>query len=138
MSIYVIDPYYLTVSFLITLAWQVTGFFIAWTLQFDKITGMSSTFSCRDEPLVSQARQLMQCPDFTGGSNFFILALITLTVNGQYYARQIVASVLQMVWAARLGGFLLFRVLKTGSAYSVLLLHSLSFLPLHPLGNIST
>jgi hypothetical protein len=39
MAIYVIDPYYLTISFLITLAWQVTGFFIAWTLQFDKITG---------------------------------------------------------------------------------------------------
>lgn len=54
----------------------------------------------------------------TGGSNFFILALITLTVNGNYYARQIVASVLQMIWAARLGGFLLFRVLKTGSKSS--------------------
>ncbi|MGG6496391.1 UNVERIFIED_CONTAM: DUF1295 domain-containing protein, partial [Bacteroidetes bacterium 56_B9] len=52
-----------------------------------------------------------------GGSNFFILALITLTINGEYTARQIVASVLQMIWAARLGGFLLFRVLKTGSAY---------------------
>lgn len=34
----VIDPYNLTIAFLITLAWQVTGFFIAWTLQFDKIT----------------------------------------------------------------------------------------------------
>jgi steroid 5-alpha reductase family enzyme len=60
----------------------------------------------------------LQSVDFTGGSNFFILALITLTVNGQYYARQIVASVLQMVWSARLGGFLLFRVLKTGSTFT--------------------
>ncbi|CAD6565422.1 MAG: hypothetical protein TREMPRED_001271 [Tremellales sp. Tagirdzhanova-0007] len=87
----IIDPYNLTISLLITLAWQVTGFFIAWTLQFDKIT------------------------DFTGGSNFFILALITLLTGGTYYARNIVASVLMLLWAARLGGFLLFRVLKTGS-----------------------
>ncbi|WWD22159.1 hypothetical protein CI109_106648 [Kwoniella shandongensis] len=50
----IIDPYNLTISLLITLAWQLVGFAIAWTLQFDKIT------------------------DFTGGSNFFILALITL------------------------------------------------------------
>lgn len=88
---YIIDQYYLVITLLITIAWQCLGFFIAWTLQFDKIT------------------------DFTGGSNFFILALITLTTGGTYYARNIVASVLVMVWSARLAGFLLFRVLKTGS-----------------------
>jgi steroid 5-alpha reductase family enzyme len=91
MVVYVIDRYYLVISFLITLGWQVLGFFIAWTLQFDKIT------------------------DFTGGSNFFVLALVTLLLGNTFYARNVVASVLQMVWAARLGGFLLFRVLKTGS-----------------------
>ncbi|OCF37508.1 hypothetical protein I316_00633 [Kwoniella heveanensis BCC8398] len=87
----IIDQYNLTISLLITIAWQVMGFAIAWTFKFDKIT------------------------DFTGGSNFFILALITLTTGGTYYARNIVASVLMMIWAARLAGFLLFRVLKTGS-----------------------
>ncbi|EIW68746.1 hypothetical protein TREMEDRAFT_31874 [Tremella mesenterica DSM 1558] len=87
----IIDKYNLTISLLITIAWQLTGFAVAWTLQFDKIT------------------------DFTGGSNFFILALITLTTGGTYHARNIVASVLIMLWSARLAGFLLFRVLKTGS-----------------------
>ncbi|RSH90339.1 hypothetical protein EHS25_001673 [Saitozyma podzolica] len=87
----IIDPYNLTITLLITIAWQITGFAIAWTLQFDKIT------------------------DFTGGSNFFILALITLTTGSTYHDRSIVASVCIMVWAARLAGFLLFRVLKTGS-----------------------
>ncbi|ORX34414.1 hypothetical protein BD324DRAFT_635770 [Kockovaella imperatae] len=87
----IIDKYNLVISLLITIAWQLSGFAIAWTFKFDKIT------------------------DFTGGSNFFILALITLTTGGTYYARNIVASVLMMVWAARLAGFLLFRVLKTGS-----------------------
>lgn len=70
------------------------------------------------------------------GSNFFILALITLTAGNTYHARNIVASVFVMVWATRLAGnspkqsircyctsyfiyqstgFLLFRVLKRGS-----------------------
>ncbi|KAK4686016.1 hypothetical protein P7C73_g4119, partial [Tremellales sp. Uapishka_1] len=126
----IIDPYNLTITLLITIGYQCLGFAIAWTLQFDKIT------------------------DFTGGSNFFIIALITLCTGGsksyrfiylagdhladpvpsllcsvcpmlRYFAcpyltyrpppRNIVASVLVMIWAARLGGFLLFRVLKTGS-----------------------
>jgi len=33
MVVYAIDRYYLVVSFLITLGWQMLGFFIAWTLQ---------------------------------------------------------------------------------------------------------
>ncbi|TDL23754.1 DUF1295-domain-containing protein [Rickenella mellea] len=89
--VHVLDKYYLSITLLITVAYQLLGFFIAWTLQFDKIT------------------------DFTGGSNFFILALFTLLVGNTFHGRNIVASVLVMVWAARLAGFLLFRVLKTGS-----------------------
>lgn len=61
-------------------------------------------------------------------------ALLTLLIGNTFYARNIVASVLVMIWAARLAGetkelsfylshllfyvysgFLLFRVLKTGS-----------------------
>ena len=30
---FVIDRYYLVITFLITLGWQAGGFFIAWTLQ---------------------------------------------------------------------------------------------------------
>lgn len=89
--IHVLDRYYLAITALITVAWQLTGFFVAWTLQFDKIT------------------------DFTGGSNFFLLALLTLLLGNTYHARNIVASVLVMTWAARMAGFLLFRVLKIGS-----------------------
>lgn len=76
----IIDQYNLVITLLITIAWQLTGFFIAWTLQvgihhiaveegtngqFDKIT------------------------DFTGGSNFFILALITLCTGGSESIPQI-------------------------------------------------
>lgn len=33
MTAFVIDRYYLVITLLITLAWQIGGFFIAWTLQ---------------------------------------------------------------------------------------------------------
>lgn len=35
--------------------------------------------------------------DFAGGSNFFILALVTLNLGGTYYARNILVSVMVMV-----------------------------------------
>ncbi|CAA7269282.1 unnamed protein product [Cyclocybe aegerita] len=86
-----LDRFYLAFTLLVTVGYQLLGFTIAWTLQFDKIT------------------------DFTGGSNFFLLALLTLLCGNTFHARNVVASVLVMVWAVRIAGFLLFRVLKTGS-----------------------
>ena len=35
--------------------------------------------------------------DFAGGSNFLILALVTLNLGGTYYARNILVSVMVMV-----------------------------------------
>ncbi|KAH7912700.1 DUF1295-domain-containing protein [Hygrophoropsis aurantiaca] len=90
-SVHVLDSHYLAITLLVTIAYQLLGFAIAWIFQFDKIT------------------------DFTGGSNFFILALLTLLLGQHFCARNVIASTLVMVWAARLAGFLLFRVLKTGS-----------------------
>ncbi|RPD55989.1 DUF1295-domain-containing protein [Lentinus tigrinus ALCF2SS1-6] len=87
----VLDKYYLAITLLVTVGYQLTGFAIAWTFQFDKIT------------------------DFTGGSNFFILALLTLLLGQEFNIRNVLASVFVMVWAARLAGFLLYRVLKMGS-----------------------
>ncbi|KAF7289513.1 S5A-REDUCTASE domain-containing protein [Mycena chlorophos] len=89
----VLDNYYLALTLLVTVVYQLSGFAIAWTLQFDKIT------------------------DLTGGSNFFILgkfSLLTLLVGGTFQTRNVVASALVMVWAVRIAGFLFFRVLKTG------------------------
>ena len=53
-------------------------------------------------------------PDFAGGTNFVVLAIITLAFSGHHNARQIVASLFIMLWGARLSGFLLFRIIKTG------------------------
>ena len=43
-----------------------------------------------------------------------VLAIITLAFSGHHNARQIVDSIFIMIWGARLSGFLLFRILKTG------------------------
>lgn len=88
--IYVLDHNYLAMTFLISLVIQASAFLISYTLQFDKIT------------------------DFSGGSNFLILALVTLIYGQTFESRNLVASLAVMVWSIRLAGFLLFRVLKRG------------------------
>ncbi|KAF2723287.1 DUF1295-domain-containing protein [Polychaeton citri CBS 116435] len=87
---YYLDNYYLAVTLLITIGYQLVGFSIAFTFKFDKLT------------------------DFMGGSNFVLLAIVTLAMSGTTSARQIVTSIFLMIWATRLSGFLLFRILKTG------------------------
>ncbi|OAL55810.1 DUF1295-domain-containing protein [Pyrenochaeta sp. DS3sAY3a] len=91
MAVHVLDNYYLAITFLITVAYQLLFFSIAFTLKFDKLT------------------------DFAGGTNFILLAILTLAFSdNRDQARNIVASVFIILWAARLSGFLLFRILKTG------------------------
>ena len=90
-AIHVLDNYYLLITLLVTVGYQLVGFSIAFTFKFDKLT------------------------DFMGGTNFVLLAILTLACSGaRDNARQIVCSLFIMVWAARLSGFLLFRILKTG------------------------
>ena len=88
--VHVLDNYYLAITFLITVAYQLIGFSIAFTFKFDKLT------------------------DFAGGTNFVWLAIITLAMSGTRDARNIITSLMIMIWGARLSGFLLFRILKTG------------------------
>lgn len=95
MGVQVLDRYYLAITFLITVAYQLFFFAIAFSLKFDKLT------------------------DFAGGTNFAVLAVITLAFSSADpsvvpSARQIVVSLFLIVWALRLSGFLLFRILKTG------------------------
>ncbi|OAL07359.1 DUF1295-domain-containing protein [Phaeosphaeriaceae sp. SRC1lsM3a] len=90
-AVHVLDNYYLAITFLITVGYQLFFFAIAFSLKFDKLT------------------------DFAGGTNFVLLAILTLACSeNRDQARNVVASVFIMAWAARLSGFLLFRIIKTG------------------------
>lgn len=91
MAVHVLDNYYLAITFLVTVAYQLFFFAIAFSLKFDKLT------------------------DFAGGTNFVVLSILTLSLSeNRGDARNIVVSVFMMVWGARLSAFLLFRILKTG------------------------
>ncbi|KAI4716201.1 oxidoreductase-like protein [Aureobasidium sp. EXF-10727] len=88
--VHVLDDYYLAISFLITLGYQAIFFAISVGFKTDQLN------------------------DVAGGTNFVLLAIITVSMYGQHGARQIVDSIFIMLWGARLAGFLLFRIIKTG------------------------
>ena len=86
----ILDNYYLAITFLVSLGLQGSLLAFAFLFQSDKLT------------------------DLGGSLNFLLIAILTLCAGGTYTARQVVASVLVMAWSVRLGGFLFYRVLKTG------------------------
>ncbi|KAI1000394.1 hypothetical protein K3495_g7801 [Podosphaera aphanis] len=88
--VHALDEYYLGITILITIVYQLVFFSIAFSFKFDKVT------------------------DFAGGTNFVVLAVVTLSLSGHYHARQLVASLFIIVWGLRLSCFLLFRIIKTG------------------------
>ena len=65
--------------------------------------------------LVSAISQTDKLYDLLGSTTFIALAVGTLAFAAQFHARSVIATVLVCCWALRLGGFLFFRVLKTGS-----------------------
>lgn len=52
--------------------------------------------------------------DITGSVTFLLLLLYTLKNGGRFFPRQVIQSGLVGTWAARLGLFLLFRILRDG------------------------
>lgn len=88
-----LDENYLAITALVSLGWQMLGFAIAYTLQIDTIT------------------------DFWSAVNVAALALLTYfggaTVESRN-ERNGAATALAVLWAARLGAFQLFRMLKMG------------------------
>jgi steroid 5-alpha reductase family enzyme len=86
-----LDPFYLGLTALVTIGWQALGFFLVFfVIKSDAVT------------------------DAWSSVNFIILALLTLNLGAAYNARNILATILVVVWAARLGGFQLFRITKMG------------------------
>lgn len=64
---------------------------------------------------MSAALQTDKFYDMLGSTAFIVLAIGTLTYGHYYHARQVVVTVMVLLWGLRLGSFLVLRVFKTGS-----------------------
>lgn len=90
MLIFDFDTNNLIICAIVTVGIQFAFFLVACTLKFDKVT------------------------DFAGGTNFVVLALLTLFLGETYHWRQIMISVFVVLWGLRLSGYLLYRIIKIG------------------------
>ncbi|GFP93159.1 hypothetical protein PHJA_001460200 [Phtheirospermum japonicum] len=86
----VLDSHFLALTAIVTVTYQFFFFVITALLRFDKVT------------------------DFAGSTNFLILAVLTLIVKGSWNFRQVVLSILVVIWGLRLGLFLLMRIIRWG------------------------
>ncbi|ELT93744.1 hypothetical protein CAPTEDRAFT_162704 [Capitella teleta] len=91
MIVFSWDENNLLICAIVTIVMQFFFYIITCTCKFDKVT------------------------DFAGGTNFVILALLTFFLGGAYSGRQILVTVLVCAWGARISGYLLFRIIKTGT-----------------------
>jgi steroid 5-alpha reductase family enzyme len=85
-----LDSNFLALTALVTFGYQLSFYIVAGCLRFDKVT------------------------DFAYGTNFIVLAIMTLCVRGEYHPRQIVVSALVILWGIRLAGYLLMRIIVIG------------------------
>ena len=83
MGVQVLDQYYLAITAIVTVVYQLFFFAIAFSLKFDKLT------------------------DFAGGTNFALLAILTLGLSQTRYGRNVADSLYLLIWGLRLSGFLL-------------------------------
>ncbi|GBB93834.1 hypothetical protein RclHR1_02240006 [Rhizophagus clarus] len=90
MAIKALDDYYLAITAIVTIGYQLIFFSISYGFQIDSVT------------------------DFGGGSNVAILAILTFILCQTWHVRQIVATAFAVIWGARLGLFCLYRMLKSG------------------------
>ncbi|KAK3440595.1 hypothetical protein EUGRSUZ_B00875 [Eucalyptus grandis] len=86
----VLDSHFLALTAIVTVVYQALFFVVTALLKFDKVT------------------------DFAGSTNFVIIALLTLIVKGTWHFRQVVLTILVVIWGLRLGLFLLMRILNWG------------------------
>ncbi|KAM3294571.1 hypothetical protein ACQJBY_037457 [Aegilops geniculata] len=86
----VLDSHFLALTALVTVGYQLVFFIITALLRFDKVT------------------------DFAGSTNFVIIAVLVAALKGTWHFRQIVLTVLVIIWGLRLAVFLLMRILQWG------------------------
>ncbi|XP_021866962.1 uncharacterized protein [Spinacia oleracea] len=86
----VLDSHFLALTAIVTVFYQFIFFVVTALLKFDKVT------------------------DFAGSTNFIILAVLTFVVKASWNFRQVVLTLLVVIWGLRLGLFLLMRIMQWG------------------------
>ncbi|XP_021740621.1 uncharacterized protein LOC110706930 isoform X2 [Chenopodium quinoa] len=86
----VLDSHFLAITAIITVCYQFVFFVVTALLKFDKVT------------------------DFAGSTNFIILAVLTIVIKASWNFRQVILTLLVVIWGLRLGLFLLMRILQWG------------------------
>jgi len=90
MIVWESDTNNLALCALVTVAMQFTFFLVACSCKFDKVT------------------------DFAGGTNFVVLAVLSLCIGETYQWRQAAVTGCVLLWGLRLSGYLLYRIVKIG------------------------
>ena len=90
MLVFDVDTNNLAICAIVTVGMQFSFFLVACTCKFDTVT------------------------DFAGGTNFVVLAILSMVLAGTYQWRQILVTVFVIVWGLRLSGYLLYRIIKIG------------------------
>ncbi|ERN00605.1 hypothetical protein AMTRI_Chr04g184700 [Amborella trichopoda] len=86
----VLDSHFLALTAIVTVGYQFLFFVITAIFKFDKVT------------------------DFAGSTNFVILSVLTLILKGSWHFRQVILTILVVIWGLRLASFLLLRILQWG------------------------
>ena len=90
MLVFDVDTNNLAICAIVTVGMQFSFFLVACTCKFDTVT------------------------DFAGGTNFVVLAILSMVLAGTYQWRQILVTVFVIFWGLRLSGYLLYRIIKIG------------------------
>ncbi|GER34251.1 hypothetical protein STAS_10458 [Striga asiatica] len=128
MGTTVIDSHFLALTAIVTVAYQLIFFVITALLRFDKVTDFAAwtnvnydarngDVSIGDIGAIDWERvQILKdkLEIVMSSTNFVLLAVLTLVVKGSWHFRQVVLSVLVVIWGLRLGLFLLMRILRWG------------------------
>lgn len=114
--VHVLDDYYLAITLLITIAYQLFFFSIAFSLKFDKVTDFAGGTNFVLLAIITYISQplLLFSPPFLVPANLLYIHLYRLSFSATHHARQIINSIFILLWGFRLSAFLLFRILKTG------------------------
>ena len=110
MLVFESDTNNLAICAIVTVGMQLSFFFVACTFKFDKVRFYWVFFSVSTNITICH----LQVTDFAGGTNFVVLAILTLVLAEQYHWRQITITVCVILWGLRLSGYLLYRIIKIG------------------------